>query len=257
MKQYISMVVLNEKICNSMYLMELQVKGIECGIQPGQFFTIRVADSFTPFLRRPFAFSAFDQKNSSLSCIYQIRGIGTDMLSKLGKGAQVDIIAPLGNPFPLPQNYQKSVLIAGGIGLGPILFLSDVLTQAGFDIQFIYGCRSESYVPKNLFKNRSVVICSDDGSIGFTGTVADYLTENSNLFTSDTVFYCCGPEPMLRACHNYAFSREKPCYVSVEQVMACGVGACMGCAVKVHGEKSYVRACSEGPVFNSKDIKWE
>lgn len=223
--------------------------------KPGQFFTVRVSYSTVPLLRRPFAFSAFNKTENKASGIYQVRGSGTRMLSAMKTGEYVDIIAPLGKPFPeKPEN--KVLLIAGGIGIGPILFLRNRITAMQGNTHFIFGCRSGEFLPNIVKGMQSVSICSDDGSVGFKGTVTDYLGENSEL-VSGSVMYCCGPYPMLRTCHRLALEHDIDCFISVEQVMACGVGACMGCVVRVHGEPEYVRACKEGPVFNSREIEWD
>ena len=116
---------------------------------------------------------------------------------------------------------------------------------------------SHGIVPEPLFKNRAGVVCTDNGSSGFAGNVVEYLESIENDLPPDTRIYCCGPEPMLRGCHRFALRHGFTCHVSVEQVMACGVGACMGCAVRLADGVSYARACREGPVFDSKELAWE
>ncbi len=257
MKQYISPILSNTALCTSMYQLEFQLEGMSEPPLPGQFFTVRIAESLVPLLRRPFAFSRFEKERNCASCIYQVRGKGTELLSALGNPATLDIIASLGKPFPLPQRHQAALLIAGGIGLGPILFLANVLQRRESAYRLIFGCRSEEFIPSAIFQDQPAVFCTDDGSRGFHGTVVDYLATIVPSITPDTVLYCCGPRAMLRGCHTFSCDHQLRCFVSVEQVMACGVGACMGCAVKVRGEPSYVRACKDGPVFDSRDILWE
>jgi dihydroorotate dehydrogenase electron transfer subunit len=124
----------------------------------------------------------------------------------------------------------------------------------------IFGCRSAALIPaiKGLAAAAAAeaVICTDDGSSGFRGTAGDYLKSIEQSIAADTVIYACGPLPMLHACHATALRRACSCFVSVEQVMACGVGACMGCAVK-SASGGYKRACTEGPVFDSKELRWD
>lgn len=223
----------------------------------GHFFTLRITNSISPLLRRPFAFSGFDPASGRASCIYQVRGNGTELLATLGERAPLDIIGPLGRPFPLPAPGEQPVLVAGGIGLGPILFLSRALASAGIVSPFIFGCRSAAFFPQRAFYGIPVTVCTDDGSLGFRGTVADYLKSISTGLPARTVLYCCGPHPMLRGCHDFALQRSIRCIVSVEQTMACGVGACMGCAVRMRGSTPYARACKEGPVFESGDLLWD
>ncbi|MBN1575597.1 MAG: dihydroorotate dehydrogenase electron transfer subunit [Chitinispirillaceae bacterium] len=257
MRHYITPLLSNTALCTSMYQLDFHLDDIDSPPRPGQFFTVRITDSFVPLLRRPFAFSRFDVTDNSASCIYQVRGNGTKLLSTLGKETPLDIIAPLGKPFPLPQSHQRPLLVAGGIGLSPILFLADELQRLGADYRLAFGCRSAAYLPDAVFENRPVAFCTDDGSREFHGTAIDYLKTIAPSLPPDTVLYCCGPYPMLHGCQAVARNRNLRCYVAMEQVMACGVGACMGCAVRTRGHQSYVRACKDGPVFDAREIEWE
>jgi len=222
---------------------------------PGQFLTVRPSCDSVPLLRRPFAFSDYDDVSRAASFIYQKRGRATEIFSGKRKGEILDVIGPLGKPFPVPERTSRVITVAGGIGLGPILFLTSQLIKKGHDPLFVFGCRSANLVPRtDYFLQLNPVICTDDGSGGFKGTVADYL-KIADLLTQDSIMYACGPMLMLKACHDQAEKHGITCWISVEQVMACGIGACMGCVVKVKG--GYARACKEGPVFDSKDIIWE
>ncbi|MDG5815004.1 dihydroorotate dehydrogenase electron transfer subunit [Chitinispirillales bacterium ANBcel5] len=254
MKQINSKVIRNQKITSDFYELEFSWDH-EAGIPvPGQFLTIRVSHDTVPLLRRPFAFSAFNGETMSASIIYQKRGRATELLCSKEKGETLDLIGPLGNPFPkLPP--QKAVLVAGGIGLGPVMFMVSDLLQKNQSVEFVFGCRNTHSVPDaQSFKRLQPVVCTDDGTAGFKGTVIDYLEEKGSVDSKSTI-YCCGPHPMLKALNDLADTKKAQCFVSVEQVMACGVGACMGCVVKT--TTGYQRACKEGPVFNSRDILWE
>lgn len=257
MKQFSSTIIKNVRICNDFFLLEFSWDPDATKPKPGQFLTIRITDNNFPLLRRPFAISSFDERLNTASIIYQRRGKGTDLLAAKVAQEQIDLIGPLGNSFPMPNQHQKAVLVAGGIGLGPILFLSSTLYHSNTASQLIFGCRNQLFIPKyDLFESQLPVICTDDGSAGFQGTVSDYLLTIWSTISADTVFYSCGPNPMLQACHQLAQKNGLPSYVSVEQVMACGVGACMGCVVKVKQAPGYARACKEGPVFSSYDMVW-
>jgi len=257
MQQYESAVISNRELCHSLCELEFSMDQTTEKPLPGQFFTVRVTDSSLPLLRRPFAFAGFDAAQGRARCIYQVRGAATKLLSAMKPDTPLDIIGPLGRPFPLPQPNERPVLIAGGIGLGPVLFLFDLLRSRGDDVRMVFGGRSKEYVPSSLFENSDTVICTDDGSCGFHGTVVDYLATIGPSPADPALLYCCGPQPMLRACHEFASRRSLRCFVSVEQVMACGVGACMGCAVRVNDGRGFVRACKEGPVFDSGEIAWD
>lgn len=253
MKQFFGTITGNRPLSSDYYKMEFTWDR-KAGIPlPGQFFTARISDGIEPLLRRPFAFSGFDRRKTTCSMVYQRRGRGTDILSGKRKNERLDIIGPLGRPFPLPGRGKRALLVAGGIGLGPLLFLAAQLRNAAL----VFGCRSKTFVPPaRTFAGARPVICTDDGSAGFRGTAADYLKSIESSVGRDTIVYACGPLPMLKACHEFAAGRGCECFVSVEQVMACGVGACMGCAVK-SAEGGYLRACTDGPVFDSKELKWE
>ena len=224
---------------------------------PGQFATIRVSDATTPLLRRPFAFSGYSEENHEARIIFQKRGPATELLAAKSAGEQLDLIGPLGNGFPLPPSGTKALLVAGGIGLGPVLFLAERIRSRGGEGEFIFGARSRTSVPRcESFTAARPVVCTDDGSEGYAGTVVDYLATLPAGDCESARLYCCGPTPMLRGCHVFAEAHGLECFVSVEQVMACGVGACMGCAVKINAEPGYARACTEGPVFNSRNLVW-
>lgn len=223
----------------------------------GQFLTIKIQDVPLPLLRRPFALSGFDGDRASI--IYQVRGTGTKHLSTLSPGAKLDILSPLGNSFSMPADGERPVLIAGGIGLGPILYFARSLVKAGKEPLFVFGCRTASFIPQmEELGGGTLQFCTDDGSEGFKGTSVDYLASLDQGELENARLYACGPTPMLKGCHDFALSRDLPCETAMEEMMACGVGACMGCVVKLaEGQgRPYARVCKDGPVFQSRMIEW-
>jgi dihydroorotate dehydrogenase electron transfer subunit len=217
---------------------------------------VRISQDTVPLLRRPFAFSAFDAKTGSASMIYQKRGRGTEILTGKKPGDPLDVLGPLGKGFQMPDNAEKAILAAGGIGLGPIMFLARALGSQGRGFQLIFGCKNSTLIPDTEgFRSLFPIICTDDGSAGFKGMTGDYLSSIESSIGANSILCACGPAPMLKACHEIAQKKGCGCLVSVEQVMACGVGACMGCAVKM-AAGGYKRACIEGPVFDGKEIAW-
>jgi dihydroorotate dehydrogenase electron transfer subunit len=176
------------------------------------------------------------------------------MLSQLAAGSRIDLLGALGNGFAPPTPGENPVLLAGGIGLGPILFLRDHLLESGARPLFLYGARSSAFVPRGRLPS-GCQTCSDDGSVGFKGTVLDCLLAQG--CPERAALYACGPGPMLKALAAFAERRSFPCQVAVEQRMACGVGACMGCTVAVNDERKFARACVEGPVFRAEELSWE
>lgn len=257
MKQFFTTIHENKQITHDYYSLTFDWPR-DAGIPvPCQFITIRVSDSTVPLLRRPFAFSAYDEDRNTASIIFQKRGTATGILAGKQSGEQLDIIGPLGNTFQLPDTIKKCIIVAGGIGLGPMVYTASWIAERGIETLFIFGSRDKSGVPeKDIFGTINPVICTDDGSEGYKGTTVDCLNSLKNNELEGSLLVSCGPTPMLRGCHEYAQKHGIQCLVSMEQIMACGVGACMGCAVKVKQELGYARVCSEGPVFNSQDIKW-
>ncbi len=221
-------------------------------VLPGQFLTIRINELSTPLLRRPFAFSSWSGDTARI--IYQRRGPGTEALSGKHPGEKIDIIAPLGNSWPNPGEGETAVLVAGGIGMGPVLFQATRYKTAGIPFTLIVGARSAAYLPSSgELETLGAVIATDDGSRGIHGTVTNAL-ETLNI--SNPHFYACGPHPMMKAVHNWAVAHDNPCSVSMEQTMACGVGACMGCVIQLTGDDRYARVCADGPIFDSREILW-
>jgi dihydroorotate dehydrogenase electron transfer subunit len=255
MKQFLSEIVSNKQINENFFELSFSKPSGPVDPLPGQFLTVRIPESKQPLLRRPFAFSNANDKTCSI--IYQVRGDATKALSLMKPGNLIDILGPIGKPFTIPHGKVRAILAAGGIGLGPILFLSSFLNEKGFDSTLIFGCKNANFIPEcDSFKKENPVICTDDGSRGFKGTVRDYLETIKDVIDESTILYCCGPHPMLQSCQKYASERKIPCQVSVEQIMACGVGACMGCVVKVKSGTGYARACKDGPVFDSEELVW-
>jgi len=260
--------------------------------RPGQFFTFRpgVLDpGESTLLRRPLAFAGYDGPH--VYSIYQLRGAGTKALARANPGTRLDVIAPLGNFFPPAQGSNLPVLAGGGIGTGPLLFLAATIRQAAAEnfpgaeppFKLFLGFRDSSFVPDFGFvkdldmhsasgislasgvQNLAVEvgraeIATDDGSGGFRGSVVDAVREWRDKRPPDDTrrieYYACGPSPMLAAIDSLASESGQGAHVSVEQWMACGVGACHGCVVPTRSG-TYLRACADGPVFNSGDLSWE
>jgi dihydroorotate dehydrogenase electron transfer subunit len=255
MQQFTTDIIRNRKIGHDFF--EMQVVWPEAAGAPeaGHFITIRVSQSTVPLLRRPFAISGFDAASGVASIIYQKRGEATQVLAGKSAGENLDIIGPLGTTFRLPAAKTHCVLVAGGIGLGPMLFLGRSLLDRGYPLHFILGLRSANLLPAmDIFKPITPLICTDDGSAGFAGTAVDCVRTLAIGPSEAVEFFGCGPTPMLKALHGLAELQGFPCQVSMEQVMACGVGACMGCVIKT--TKGFSRVCAEGPVFSSRDIIW-
>lgn len=229
--------------------------------EPGAFMTVRSGGEYDPILRRPFAFSDFRDAEAAADAeaafIFQRRGRGTAYLAGLRAGDSIDVLAPLGKGFTPPPRGSRPLLLAGGIGLGPMLYLAARLAEesasGGFEAPVLaLGFRSRNHIP-SIGLPPGAVICTDDGSAGFSGTVVDWLWGFDP--GAPPALYACGPAVMMAAADLYAAARGAPYQAATEQWMACGVGACAGCAVRLKGG-GFRRACADGPVFDGRLLDW-
>lgn len=258
-----STVVTNKAVATGYFELEADWSGP--APEPGQFVTVRIGDSTEPLLRRPFAVSALLSEGgaSRFRMIYQMRGKTTGLLAALRPDDTIDVLGPLGRPFPLPRKGAVPILVAGGIGIGPVLFLADRLMSFEDDAHrppvLVCGARTAELLPRSSLERSSaeLLICTDDGSDGIEGTVIDGIDSIDSRRREMAEYYACGPMAMMAGVAAQAESEERPCWVSLEQVMGCGVGACMGCAVRVHSQDHpFERVCTEGPVFDARHIVW-
>ncbi|MBZ0155176.1 MAG: dihydroorotate dehydrogenase electron transfer subunit [Alphaproteobacteria bacterium] len=219
--------------------------------EPGQFYMLQAGDTSDPLLKRPF--SIFTREDGTLSFLYRIRGKGTQSLARFRQGDCIRVIGPLGNRYPVPQG--DFIAVAGGIGIASLLSL---LGRYPGSAHLFYGARSaEELVMGEEAKRvaKEVVISTDDGSAGMRGTITDLLAVRLEMTTGPLLpLYACGPTPMLRELHRIVAKKGVRCDVSLEEHMACGVGACLGCVVKT--TSGYRRVCKEGPVFDMEELAW-
>jgi dihydroorotate dehydrogenase electron transfer subunit len=234
---------------------------------PGQFVQLLYSSAYGPIMRRPFSVHDIDTAPGAFDIIYLVRGPFTEGLSELLAGGWVSVVGPLGNAFT-PDSGAEGVhmLVAGGVGAPPLHFLASRLLQGlpAERVLVINGARSEALlVACDDFAALGLepTVCTDDGTAGLRGSVLDALRVVSGTRTVACV-YACGPEPMLRAVGEHCLAAGIPCRLSVETVMMCGIGVCMGCVVKLRSNEAaegftYARACHDGPVFEAEDILWE
>jgi len=225
--------------------------------EPGRFLTILPPHYPNPMIRRPFAYS--DSWDEGFAFIYEIRGTATRDLADLEAGDVLDWMGPLGTGFPRPGSGERPILVSGGIGIGPIAYLARSLAEDGLCPLVVLGARDADRVPDLEWPDAAELrICTDDGSRGIRGSAPAALERRD---ADGGWFAACGPLPMMKAVHELAVESGRPCYVSMEEMMACGVGACQGCAVPMAAPSpedgpAYERACVEGPVFSSRRIAW-
>ncbi len=222
---------------------------------PGQFYMLETGDSLDPLLKRPFSY--FRKTPETLQFLFTIRGKGTAKMKALTRGTEMQVIGPLGTGYPAPKKGFTPLLIAGGAGIASLFPLAERLTQK---ICLLYGarCKSELLMLKELEALGSQLLtCTDDCSFGKEGKVTDnliaLLSSPSSRDASYTI-YACGPKPMLSSVSKIAMGNRIKGFVSLEESMACGFGACLGCSVKT--VRGYKRVCKEGPVFPIEEIVW-
>lgn len=254
-------ILVNDKIAPEYYKMALSAPEIIRTAIPGQFIHIKVSDGYEPFLRRPFGIHSIRNKDI-IEILYRVVGKGTALLSEKKVGEKLDILGPLGNGFKIGKermkDNEKMILIAGGAGVAPLFFLTQKLIDYSKNIMVLIGAKTkEMILCEQEFKDLGldVQIATEDGSYGHKGLVTDLLLG----WDLPTLLFACGPSIMLRAITNFSIKNNLPSQLSLESRMACGVGACLGCTIKVkNGTKTlYKRVCKDGPIFEANEIIWE
>ncbi|MDR3651894.1 MAG: dihydroorotate dehydrogenase electron transfer subunit [Paludibacter sp.] len=224
-------------------------------ILPGQFAEVRVDGSATTFLRRPISIHYVDYELNELWLLIQVVGDGTKKMAEIEEGKSLNMLIPLGNSFSTPSNIDSKVLlVGGGCGVAPLLYLGAHLKKIGFEVNFLLGARSKADLLQLCEYERlgNVFTTTEDGSYGEHGFVTQHSVLNSSNFD---YIYTCGPTPMMKAVANYALKTSANCEVSLENTMACGIGACLCCVTDTI--EGHVCVCTEGPVFNITKLKWE
>jgi len=255
------------------YILDLKVKAVESlsekhvllrltdekslpEMLPGQFVEVRVDGSSTTFLRRPISINFVDYKENELWLMVAMVGDGTRQLGCLQEDDVVNCVLPLGNGFTIQGGepaLRKVLLVGGGVGVAPLLYLGAELKQQGCDVTFLLGGRSAKDVLElDLFnKYGRVCVTTEDGTMGEQG----FVTNHSVLTESFDKIFTCGPTPMMKAVARYAKEKDIDCEASLENMMACGLGACLCCVEKT--TEGNLCVCKEGPVFNTKRLLWQ
>jgi dihydroorotate dehydrogenase electron transfer subunit len=256
-------VVSNTAVAQNYYRMSLLSPMVAAEARPGQFIEVQVSQSGEPLLRRPFGVHAVNQRKQTVDILYEVRGKGTQALSEKKPGDFCDILGPLGNGFSI-QNARCSILVAGGMGVAPLAYLAEKLARDKFSEQkaknlVLIGCKTKRHImcKKELEKfGYAVKISTDDGSLGFKGYVTDLLEKVLRVtrYKLPVTIYACGPKPMLKEVSRIAREKNISAQLSLEEHMACGIGACLGCVVKT--TNGYKRVCKDGPVFEAGSLVW-
>ena len=249
-------VVSQEQLADGIFSMWIQTEAAKTA-RPGQFISMYTNDG-SKLLPRPISICEIDTETSKLRVVYRVTAekTGTEQFSKMKAGDTLPIIGPLGNGFPLEAGKGKrAFLIGGGIGVPPILELAK---QLDCEKQIIMGYRdADTFLKEQFEENGTVYISTEDGSAGTKGNVMDAIRENG---LEADIIYACGPTPMLRAIKQYAEEQGIECYISLEERMACGIGACLACVCQSkekdhHSNVNNKRICKDGPVFLSTEVE--
>ena len=256
--QTFAKLIKKEEIIKDIFKFSVEAEEIVKTAKPGNFIEIRVNDQTEPFLRRPISIYNMNKEAGILEFIFQIKGNGTNLLSKKQIGDKIDILGPLGNGTFKFEKYNNIAIIGGGIGIFPLYELAKEAKAQGKKVSTYLGFRNKDLVMlEKEFKEVSdkLVITTDDGSYAEKGFAIDYLKKD----IENHCIYACGPLPMLKAVQKYAIENNINCQISLEEKMGCGLGVCLGCAVKKASSPKdnpeYFHVCKGGPVFNAKDVE--
>lgn len=240
------------KVTDGIYSMWIKDKDLACNAKPGQFVSFYCKEG-SQLLPRPISICEIDRENETLRLVYRVVGKGTKEFSKMNAGDTIRVMGPLGNGFTLEG--KKAILIGGGIGIPPMLELAKSLDC---EVQVVLGYRNNDLFLKDEFTSYGkVIVSTEDGSVGTKGNVIDAIREND---VQGDIIFACGPTPMLRGVKAYAQEKGLKAQLSLEEKMACGIGACLACVcqskeVDSHTHVKNKRICKDGPVFYAEEVE--
>ena len=251
-----------EQVAPGHYLLQLRCAELARDARPGQFVHLRVSDGLEPLLRRPFSVMRTEPQKGRIWLLVRVAGRGTELMGTHDEGTVYDLLGPLGNGWRLPQENETVLLVAGGVGVAPLVFLADALRTSDLHIYVrgLFGAAdNQGLVCWTEFAARcdEFTPTTEDGSAGEKGLVTELLVGELRRGDAHRV-YACGPRGMLAQVARLCSEHDLPGQVSMEQWMGCGVGACLGCVVpSARAEGEYLRVCTEGPVFDTAALAWD
>lgn len=246
--------VISQKcIGTGVYSMWIETKAAQTAVA-GQFISVYCKDK-TKLLPRPISICQIDKEKGRLRIVYRVVGGGTEEMSSYSAGDDISLIGPLGNGF-MQREGKKAILIGGGIGIPPMVGLAEALKDKA-EVSVVAGYRDELFLTEELENAGNLYIATEDGSTGTKGTVIDAIKEQA---VEGNVIYACGPTPMLKAIKEYALANNIECQLSLEERMACGIGACLACVCQskdkdAHSNVNNKRICKDGPVFLAEEVE--
>lgn len=261
MKNLKGEVLKNKRYSNEIFKLDVFSPYISKNASPGQFINIQCSDHgiIDPFLRRPFSIYDIEERYNVFSVLYQIKGTGTKYMSRLRPNDNIDFIGPLGNKIDMDLNSENNLFIGGGIGVAPLYFIAKKLSMINKKVFFAVGFRKDFPFPLETEMSKvsdRYYIYTEDGSYGKRGKVIDFFSCDMKDL-SDYSIYCCGPLAMLMELQNIFFRSGIDGIVIMEELMACGIGVCLGCVVKVRDKENeicYKKVCTDGPAFRLSEI---
>ena len=250
MKQALNHVISNSEVMPETHLIWLESPRIAATARPGQFVMVRCGED--TLLRRPLSVHQVD--GDKIALLFSIAGKGTRWLSQRQTGETIDIFGPMGNGFTLPDTPQDILLVAGGIGIAPLVFLAEKAAEQHHNVTLLLGTASKTnLVPDDIIPIRTNIFVTEDGSSGHRGLVTDWLSSNHSFIQKP--IFTCGPLPMYRTMVQMPELKDKHVQVSLEIMMGCGVGVCYGCTIKT--KNGLKQVCKDGPVFDFEDVIWD
>ncbi len=254
-------VIKNDSMGGGYYRMVMAAPRTAAAAVPGQFVHVRCSETADPLLRRPFSIYDADAQAGTIAILYAVVGRGTALLSEFSPGQTTTLLGPLGKGFTIPDQGGTAVLIGGGVGIAPLLFLGKELQHKGFSVEALLGMQSAetaSVIDDFAAAGVPVAVATNDGSLGACGHVTCLVDEDRPEWTQECRVYACGPKPMLQAVQAWVRTCGVQAELSLEERMGCGMGACLSCVckVKVATESGweYQRVCMEGPVFAALEV---
>lgn len=255
---HITTVITNEQLSANIWRLRVQASALAQHVRPGQFVQVRVADNYDPLLRTPLSVHDSNGQQGTIDLLYQTVGTSTKLLSRHTTNSKLSILGPLGRGFTVPNATTNSfaILVAGGIGIAPMLLLARELIAKKVNTRLLYGARTaDDLVCIDAFERLGVAVacCTDNGSYGVSGNVVDLLSGFLQSGAAGEIF-ACGPNPMLRVLQLLVRQRGLAAQLSLEAYMACGLGACLGCAVALPAG-GFAHVCTDGPVFKESEVE--
>jgi dihydroorotate dehydrogenase electron transfer subunit len=256
--EYVAMVMRQDALAGDVFRLTLEAPELANAARPGQFAMLGCGSGCDPFLRRPLSIHRVDCSAGLVSFLYRARGRGTEWLAARRQRDAVRLLGPLGRGFRYAGHGEQALIVGAGIGIAPLLFLTEALLGLNWTMTTLLGARTrqEIFCRSDFERYGKVLVSTDDGSAGQRGPITALFPQVLARHSFTQVF-ACGPQPVLKAAQQLSFDRRIPAQLSLEERMACGLGACMGCTCRGSEASRMLRVCAEGPVFDGSEVMFD